>query len=97
VCIGTGFSNSTITIGSLGVAANQTIASLVANSTIKLHLRTLTVTGVTTFAIVLNITGGTLTLNGASTVQRATNLSGGTLSGTGAVSLSGHLLGRAAH
>jgi uncharacterized repeat protein (TIGR01451 family) len=90
VCIGTAFSTPTITIGSLG-AANQTIASLVANSTINFTSGPLTVTGAATFASALNITGGTLTLNGASTVQGPTNLSGGTLTGTGNATLTGLL------
>jgi len=91
VCIGTAFSSSTVNIGSLGTAANQTIASLIANSTINFTSGPLTVTGAATFANALNISGGTLTLNGTSAVQGATNLSGGTLSGSGNVTLTGLL------
>jgi uncharacterized repeat protein (TIGR01451 family) len=91
VCIGTNFANSTITIGSLA-AANQTIASLNANSTITFNPGPLTVSGAATFANALNLSGGgTLTLNGTSTVQGATTLSGGTLTGAGSLSLTGLL------
>src|SRR5439155_12049800 len=70
VCIGTAFTNSTITIGSL-LAANQTIASLTSSATISFATGPLTVTGAATFANTLNISGGTLTLNGASSLQEA--------------------------
>jgi uncharacterized repeat protein (TIGR01451 family) len=88
VCIGTAFTNSTITVGVLA-AANQTIANLNSNATLNFSSGPLTITGAATFANALNVSGGTLTLNGASAVQGAFGLAGGTLTGSSPIIASG--------
>jgi len=87
VCIGTAFSGSTITIGSLA-AANQTIASLTSSAAITFAGGPLTVTGATSFSGALNVNSGTLTLSSGGQLG-VTHIAGGTLTDNGALTLSG--------
>src|SRR5882762_287979 len=89
VCIDTGFSSVTITVGTISASTNQSIASLVSNANIIVTQGPLTVSGTATFVNALTISSGTLVLAGTSSVGTTMTQSGGTLAGTGALTVAG--------
>src|SRR6266513_1461573 len=89
VCIDTGFSAVTITIGTISSSTNQSIASLLSNANIIVTQGPLTVSGTATFVNALTISSGTLILAGTSSVGTTMTQSSGTLAGTGALTVTG--------
>src|SRR5262249_29780750 len=87
VCVGSAFTSSTITIGSLATA-NQPIAGLTSNAALNFTAGPLTITGSATFANTLNVSSGSLALS-AGAQAAGVNISGGTLTTNGALTLSG--------
>src|SRR5262249_27409610 len=87
VCIGSAFSNSTITIGSLA-AANQTIANPNSHAALNFIAGPLTLTGAANFLSTLSASAGNLTLSSGGQAT-AVNFTGSTITTNGALNITG--------